>query len=98
MSGFVYIIACAEPKSIKVGYTTRSPAARLKQLQTGCPSQLVLVGWYPAEKSEETELHRQLQKYRLSGEWFSLCEEISAALQYPMRAIMVNNILTGHNP
>lgn len=96
MSGNIYFIACNEPRSLKIGFTSGHPQKRLKQLQTGCPVQLVLIGWYPGERSDEAYLHEQLQDYRLSGEWFRLCEGINNALIEPFRAMHINNILCGH--
>lgn len=98
MKGAVYIIACPEPKSIKVGYTARNPLHRLAQLQTGCPSKLVMVGWYPGSRDDEKALHREMKHARITGEWFRLDETVSDALRGPITLIKINNSLTGHAP
>ena len=95
LDGWIYFIVCPEPLSIKIGFTKKHPIKRLKQLQTGCPSRLVLRGWYPGSLEEERKLHESLSSYRLEGEWFRLEPEMGDLLQMPVRYMAVNNALTG---
>ena len=95
--GNVYIISCDELQAFKIGFTRRSPHARLAQLQTGCPVKLRLVGWWPATSDEEFALHEQLRDFRMSGEWFRLADGVNTVLAGPVKMMAVNNILTGHN-
>jgi tRNA G10 N-methylase Trm11 len=53
-------------------------------------------GWGKAH--EEAELHDKLRDYRLSGEWFKVCDEINDALVGPFKVMHINNVLTGHTP
>lgn len=70
-----YLYAISNGEHIKVGYS-KSPKARLKQLQTGQARPLKLVwqclcGYSDQEaKAQERKLHRRLQSNRVSGEWF----------------------------
>ncbi len=96
LDGNVYFIACPEPRSIKIGYTRKHPINRLKQLQTGCPSALVLLGWFPGDQCDESDLLRDLASYRLSGEWFSM--DAVEDERFPFNVMMINNRLTGYQP
>lgn len=98
LDGWIYFIRCDEPLSIKIGYTSKDPRKRLKQLQTGCPATLVLLGWYPGSLRQEQELHMQMAKFRLSGEWFRLDEAANDILRLPVQYMQINNTLTGYEP
>jgi hypothetical protein len=97
MDGNVYFIACSEPPSIKVGFTKNHPVSRLRQLQTGCPTRLDLLGWYPASILEEWELHAELAHLRLTGEWFRMDESMNDILRAPFELMHINNRLTGYD-
>lgn len=66
----LYFIYCEEPKSIKIGISTK-PLTRLSNLGTGSPSQLHLVFYSKLfGKTAEGTLHQLLSRYRRTGEWF----------------------------
>ncbi len=69
----VYFIQDSVTKMVKIGKTgiNNSPA-RLKQLQTGNPSQLVLVRTIPTQQGFklEKELHKKHINNHYRGEWF----------------------------
>ena len=66
----LYFIYCEEPKSIKIGISTK-PLNRLSNLGTGCPSQLHLVFYSKLfGKAAEGTLHQLLCSHRRKGEWF----------------------------
>jgi hypothetical protein len=71
---FIYIVYCQNTGGIKVGYSNK-PFSRLATMQTGCPHRLSLVSTFIATYTDEQELHRLLQAYRLTGEWFLCCLE-----------------------
>lgn len=96
LDGWIYIIGCREPLSIKIGFTKKHPRDRLRQLQTGCPTTLRLLGWYPGSHRQERELHEQMAAYRISGEWFRVDEASTDILRGPITAMFINNALTGH--
>lgn len=95
--GNIYLIACAEPMAVKIGFTRGDPRARLKQLQVGCPAQLVLIGWAPGDMQDEREYHAKLAPFRISGEWFLLVPEANDALRGIVTIIQINNRLTSYD-
>jgi len=62
---------------VKIGIATGSPQERLKQLQTGCPNELVLRAEMPGCQSDESALHRIFARQHVRGEWFHLDGEIN---------------------
>src|SRR5512146_364461 len=72
----LYFIYSEEPKSMKVGISTK-PLTRLANLSTGSPSRLHLVFYSRlfGKVAEET-LHRQLSDHRRTGEWFKWNAEV----------------------
>lgn len=71
-TGSVYFITVGEPYAthVKIGFTRGNPRQRLKELQTGCPLQMYLLGAIPGCMTMEAELHGVLEQYRVIGEWF----------------------------
>ena len=96
LDGWIYVIRCIEPRSIKIGFTTKHPKERLKQLQTGSPTELVLLGWFPANQRQERVLHEKLAEHRLTGEWFTLEAAEAEAFRSSLHYMVINNALTGH--
>lgn len=90
------MVGCSEPPSFKIGFTACDPRKRLKQLQTGSPVELNLIGWYPGTPADERDLHEQLAPWWILGEWFRLSREAEHILRLPVTAIRINNMLTGH--
>lgn len=68
-TSWVYFIRRGESGPFKIGWS-RSPRARLAQLQTGQEVQLRLVAMAPGGSREESALHRRFAETRLVGEWF----------------------------
>lgn len=58
---------------IKIGIA-ENPRQRLRQLQTGNPEKLVLLGCI--EDDHEKDLHHKFRKYRVGGEWFTAEKEL----------------------
>lgn len=65
---FVYFLAAGP--FVKIGKSTGSPAARIKDLQTGCPYRISLLAHVVGGISEEFSLHKRFAAYRAHGEWF----------------------------
>lgn len=78
----LYIIGSNPMGPLKVGIS-KDPEVRLKQLQTACPTKLVIYAtaevsqlWYGSgyleltDREAEARIHEYLQHYRLEGEWF----------------------------
>jgi hypothetical protein len=74
MSSYIYIIGSDNPP-YKIGIS-KNPEHRLKNLQTGHPHRLKI--WEVREtESKKTKLlesviHKHLDQYRMSGEWFNI--------------------------
>lgn len=74
--GFIYCMTEADWAShpitafaVKVGYST-NPKARVGELQTGNPRELVLLAYRPGTKPDEAALHAKYIKDNMVGEWF----------------------------
>ena len=69
--GYLYVLKAGA--YCKVGITDHSVYRRMKLLQTGCPLKIEKM-WsskdIPNYKECEKELHKKLQPYCSSGEWF----------------------------
>jgi len=72
----IYFIENKDDNVVKIGYTQKAPDKRLRQLQTSNHKKLEITYTINGDISKEKGLHRKFNKYRLSGEWFSLSEEI----------------------
>lgn len=64
---------------IKIGYAEQ-PRRRLKELQTGNPEKLQLLGTVPGGPDREREIHHLFNDFRVKGEWFELVTDILAYL------------------
>lgn len=75
--GYVYFISDLK-ETIKIGYTRGNPINRLKQLNTGSPFQLYLLGFFRGTLKDEDNLHKKFAnlKVRSNGEWFKISEEL----------------------
>lgn len=82
----VYFISDLE--KIKIGFTKQNVNKRLRQLNTGSPKQLYLLGYIEGDKNLEKYLHIKFDKYKVrnNGEWFIANQEI---IEY----INTNNLL-----
>ena len=69
--GLVYFIGLGEAGPIKIGFTGgRDPMPRLRQLQTGSPEDLKILGTVEAHASIEKKIHTLLTPHIVRGEWF----------------------------
>lgn len=66
---------------IKIGFTSRPVADRLKAISAHLPSPLELIGDIPGSLLLERAIQRELIQFRLNGEWFRDCEEIRNAIR-----------------
>lgn len=74
MSGYVYLIGPTDWRygRVKIGRTIGAPAARLSALQTGCPFDLQVYGYFRGGVELERVLHATFAPLRERGEWFRL--------------------------
>lgn len=72
--GTVYLLNAWGTNKYKIGFTKRDINLRIKQLQTGCPDEIVLARKYECENYQKVEkwLHKQHNSKRVEGEWFLL--------------------------
>ena len=61
---------------IKIGYTSNNVAERKRQLETGNPHGIVVIGTVQGSKMHETDLHNSLKEHKIQGEWFEDCTEV----------------------
>jgi hypothetical protein len=57
---------------VKIGFTRSSPHARLATLQTGSPSPLKLLDYFPGTLDDERRLHEAFKPLHIHLEWFRL--------------------------
>ena len=55
---------------VKVGFTSREPHLRLRQVQTHLGSKVRLVAALKGTRADEKRLHREFTEERVHGEWF----------------------------
>lgn len=78
--GNVYFVGDEYDSPIKVGWTRGAVANRIRELQCGCWVTLVCHGVVRGVDDDEKLIHRELDDYRLRGEWFE--REPALALLY----------------
>lgn len=81
--GWVYVISTKSmPNLVKVGYTTKSPKLRAKELSnTGNPHRYVVEyhALVPSPRNLEMSVHRRLASMREGREWFRCSVEAAIA-------------------
>jgi hypothetical protein len=78
MATVIYFIEAIGAGLVKIGYTENDPEVRLRQLQTGCPFPMRVLGSISGEPEDEAEIHQKFAGYRRHGEWFEMSAEIVA--------------------
>jgi len=75
--GKVYLLADEEWSQFKIGVTKNSSSSRVKGLQTGNGSEIMIVKEYESDNYRRIEsyLHRLFANKRLVGEWFKLDDD-----------------------
>jgi hypothetical protein len=74
--GFIYYIVCTETFRCKIGFTAGDVAKRLRALQTGSPTDLVILAVHPGTAEDERQLHEKFRACRRRGEWFEPSEAL----------------------
>ena len=91
--GYVYLIADFENQAFKIGKSKNNPIKRLKQLQTGNSSELVLLETFQTEYPYRLEsiLHNKYKHKQVHNEWFALTtDEVN---QFQKTCEETNNII-----
>jgi hypothetical protein len=65
----IYFLACDDARLVKIGYAVNVDK-RVKQLRTGNPFPMRLLGWLPGSRSDECLIHDALMQHRRRWEWF----------------------------
>ena len=75
--GSVYLICDVEKNLYKIGVTTGSIENRMKKLQTGNGTELLLVNYYECDYPFKIEkmLHNHFINKKVLNEWFELSDE-----------------------
>lgn len=75
--GYVYLIRNLENNTYKIGVTKNDPQKRVKQLQTGCSSNLDLLYSFETTYPYRLEkmLHTKFMLHKVEGEWYKLPQE-----------------------
>lgn len=76
--GWVYFIICQGAPHVKIGFTKGDVQKRLKSLQTGSASELIMLVKHPGTPETERRLHERFASSRLYGEWFKATDELVA--------------------
>lgn len=66
----IYFIQPENGGLIKIGYTSKEPESRLRELQTGCHEKLIILATEEGSEVDESNLHLQFKSLRVRGEWF----------------------------
>lgn len=76
--GFIYLINKENTRDYKIGITKNNVEKRLKQLQTGSSSLLLLINTFESVfyKQIEKLLHRHHLKNHVHGEWFEMDDDV----------------------
>lgn len=74
MHVYFILASSAKPRKMKIG-KAKDPEKRLRQLQTGCPYQLKLIGTIRCKSDRhaidiEKAAHELFSEYNHLGEWF----------------------------
>lgn len=77
-TGSVYFVQAGDGGPIKIGWTGGDPKARMRDLQTGNPYPLSMLGHVPGSGADETDLHEQFRHLRMVGEWFKPAPDLVA--------------------
>jgi len=93
--GWVYFVICMDAERCKIGFTKGDVEKRLKNLQTGSASELIMIAKHPGTTETERRLHEKFAANRLHGEWFELTNELRAYMVVTLWAMSEINLLHG---
>lgn len=72
----VYFLLWRDADLVKIG-TSRTPDARVKNIQSKIKAPLELLGTVPGGFPEERHIHKYFHQYRENGEWFNYSHSLS---------------------
>jgi hypothetical protein len=78
---FLYAFVDNKNKLVKFG-KSQNPVSRLGTVRTDNAMDIKLAGYCPHEEPmTEKIVHAKLKAYRVSGEWFRICDETNAVIK-----------------
>lgn len=93
-NGYVYVIGSSFEKPVKIGFSI-NPWSRLKEISVNHPEKLELLISIKGEKRLESLLHKELSKFKVNGEWFSLERDmIDCLLSISKESLSIDEIIT----
>ena len=84
--GVIYVIAGGKDYyRVKIGFTSRSPEDRMRDLRTANPEKLRMLGKIRSVRMMEADIHRELRYApgvrNVGGEWYEDCPELREELR-----------------
>lgn len=70
MSSRVYFILAPSLSIVKIGYSSRAPETRLREILVGMPVDANLLGSVPGGIILERSMHAKFRNFHSRGEWF----------------------------
>lgn len=72
----IYFLQDSQKHAIKIGFSTTEAEARKSGLQTGNPSELIVLLTIDGDRATEKELHKRFASHHVLGEWFQPAPEL----------------------
>lgn len=72
-SGYVYAVECGE--RIKLGFS-ENPDRRFNKIASDAPYPCSMLGYWPASKADELDIHSKFSGIRVHGEWFLSTQDL----------------------
>lgn len=108
--GYVYFLHAEGTGFVKVGVSENDPMGRMRNLQTGCPYEIMpmYVVWVKNPFDWEYAVHRAWKEFKSYGEWFNMVSPHTDTIEI-VRKIQAQNkdcrifaycskIWSDHNP
>ena len=70
-----YVYAISDGFNIKIGIS-KHPEKRIKQLNTGNPRKLYLIGYFEGDRDLEKYIHNRFKTLRYNSEWMNPSDEL----------------------
>jgi len=88
ITGKIYFVRSGLEGPIKIGFTTKNPAVRIRELQTAHADKLFLLATAIGTLRDEALCHKRFEAYRMQGEWFRPSEALIGYI-YPLPDIEI---------
>ena len=74
--GYIYFVATKEVisdmyKRVKIGYTSKKPFMRLRELEQGSSVKLEMIGYMKGNVQLEQAIHKMFKDYNVHNEWYT---------------------------